>query len=210
MNITKSRQLLYDTVMRGMQENLIRMSAGNFSLRTENNQVLITPAGVDYQDLKVEDISLMDLDGQWLEGLRPSSETPMHTSIYRHLPHVGGICHTHSNFAITFALLGEDIPMANIELMVCGAPIPVAPWASPGTQKAGDHCVQLFQGRPELKAVLLRKHGLVTIGHDLPQAFSKAFNAEVGFQSYYQASMLGKPAPISPEEYKEIRDVYKF
>ncbi len=208
MNYKTDREHLFEAVKKGTEVDLIRMSAGNFSLRTEENLIAITPGGIDYREMTLEDISIINLDGKLIEGKKASSETPMHTAIYCNLPDVGGICHTHSNFAITFAMIGDPIPMANIELMVCGAPIPVAPWASPGTEKAGENTVEIFKNRPELKVALLRKHGLVAIGADLDQAFSKAFNAEVGFQSYYYALQLGQPEIITDEQYAEIKAVY--
>jgi len=184
------------------------MSAGNISTRTDDGMVAITPSGVKYRSMTIEDISIVDLEGNLVEGIKPSSETPMHTAIYRNLPEVGSICHTHSTFAITFAMIGEDIPMVNLELVVCGAPIPVAAWASPGTAKAGEVTVEIFKDRPALKVVLLRKHGLVAVGANLDHAFDMAFNGEVGFQSYFQALQLGQPEPITDEQFAEIKAVY--
>ncbi|MBT3712301.1 MAG: class II aldolase/adducin family protein [Anaerolineae bacterium] len=209
MNYKKAREELLETVVKANEVDLIRLSAGNISTRTDEGMVAITPSDVSYRNMTIDDISIIDLDGNLVEGLKPSSETPMHIAIYQNLPDVGAICHTHSIFAITFAMLDEAIPMVNIELMVCGAPIPVAPWASPATYKAGEVAVDIFKKRPELKTILLRKHGLVAIGSDLNNAFNTAFNAEVGFQSYYQALQLGKPEPITDEEFAEIKAAYR-
>lgn len=208
MKYKSAREQIFETVMKANQVDLIRMSAGNISARIENGLIGITPGGIKYQNMKVEDISIVDLDGNLIDGLKPSSETPMHTAIYRHLPEVKSICHTHSTFAITFAMLRRDIPVANLELVVCGAPIPVAPWACPGTPKAGEVAVEIFSNRPGLKVLLLRKHGLVAIGSSLDHAFDMAFNAEVGFRAYYQALQIGKPEPITAEQLAEIKAVY--
>lgn len=202
------REQLFETVLKANEVDLIRISAGNLSIRIDNDLVAITPGGVKYHQMKVEDISIVNLDGELIDGLGPSSETPMHTAIYRNLPQVGGICHTHSSYAITFAMLEEEIPPANIELYACGAPIPVAPWACPGTPKAGEVTVELFRSRPDLKIVLLNKHGLVAIGKDLNHAFEMAFNAEVGMRSYYQALMVGKPQPLTDAQLEEIKVAY--
>ena len=210
MNYQNTREQLLKTVIKAQAVDLIRMSAGNISIRMEDGLAAITPSGIKYHDITLEDISIVDLDGKLIEGPKPSSETPMHTAIYRNLPGVGSICHTHSTFAITFAMLGEDIPMAYLELVVCGAPIPVAPWACPGTPKAGDVAVEIFNRRPELRAILLRKHGLVAIGASLDHAFDMAFNAEVGFQAYYQSLQLGEPEPITDEQLAEIKISYNL
>jgi len=208
MKYQSTRGRLLDAVIKANEVDLIRLSAGNISTRTENELVVITSSGVEYRNMTIEDISIVDLDGKLIEGLKPSSETPMHTAIYRNMPDVGSIYHTHSTFAIIFAMLGDDIPRANMELLVCGAPIPVAPWACPGTTKAGEVTVEIFKERPELKVILLRKHGLVAVGADLDHAFKMAFNAELGFQSYYQALLLGKPEPITDKQLAEIKAVY--
>ena len=208
MKYQSTREQLLEAVIKANEVDLIRLSAGNISTRTEDGLVAITASGVKYRNMTVEDISIVDLDGNLIEGLKPSSETPMHTVIYRNLPDVGSIYHTHSTFAITLAMLGDDIPMANLELLVCGAPIPVAPWACPATTKAGEVTVGIFKDRPKLKVILLRKHGLVAIGANLDHAFDMAFNAEVGFQSYYQALVLGKPEPVTAEQLAEVKAVY--
>lgn len=208
MNYQTTREQLLETVVKANEVDLIRMSAGNISTRTDDGLVAITPSGVSYRNMTIADISIVDLDGNLVEGLKPSSETPMHTAIYRNLPEIGGICHTHSSYSITFAMLGKTIPMVNLELMVCGAPIPVAPWASPGTHRAGEVAVEIFKKRTELKVILLRKHGLVAIGSDLDYVFNTAFNAEVGFRSYYQALQLGNPEPITEDQLAEIKAAY--
>ncbi len=210
MNFKLTREQLLDTVQKATEVDLIRMSAGNISTRTEDGLVAITPSGIKYHSMQAEDISIVDLEGNLIEGPKPSSETPMHTAIYRNLPDVGSICHTHSTFAITFAMLGDEIPIANLELVVCGAPIPVAPWACPGTPKAGEVTVEIFKSRAELKVILLRKHGLVAIGSNLDHAFDMAFNAEVGFQAYHQSLQLGTPEPITENQLSEIKVAYNL
>jgi L-ribulose-5-phosphate 4-epimerase len=202
------RQQLLDTVMRANEVELVHMSAGNKSARTADGNVAITPKGIKYAKMTAGDISIVDLDGNLIDGPPPSSETPMHTSIYRNLPDVGSICHTHSTYAITFAMLGVEIPPANLELVACGAPIPVAPWACPGTPQAGEVTVDLFRNRTSLKVILLRNHGLVAIGSDLEDTFDMAFNAEIGLQAYHQALQIGKPEPITLEQLVEIIAVY--
>ena len=202
------REQLLETVVKANEVGLIRLSAGNISVRTSNNLAAITPTGVKYRQMKVDDISIVDLDGHLIDGLAPSSETPMHTAIYRDLPEIGGICHTHSSYAITFSMLEEEIPPANLELFACGAPIPVAPWACTGTQKIGEVTVEIFRSRPELKVVLLNKHGLVAIGRDLNHAYDVALNAEVGLRAYHQALMVGKPQSLTDDQLEETKAAY--
>lgn len=208
MDYQEQREQLHEYIQLGCREGLIRLSAGNFSLRIDPDLAAITPSGVLYRSMTPGDISIIDLNGKLITGPRPSSETPMHTALYRALPRVKSICHTHSHYAMVFAQLGLDIPLISIELLVCGAPLPVAPWATPGTQGAGEVAVDVFRSRENLKALLLRKHGLVAIGGSLDEAYSIATNAEIGMEVYFRARLLGDVPPFTPEQLDEIRRVY--
>lgn len=208
MNNSSIREQLLNAVTKACEADLIRLSAGNISTRTDDGHIAITASGVEYRTMTLGDISIVDMDGALIDGGKPSSETPMHTVIYRNFPEVDSIYHTHSSFAITFAMLGEDIPRANLELVTCGAPIPVAAWACPGTVKADEVTVGIFKERPGLNVILLRKHGLVAIGANLDQAFKMAYNAEIGLQTYHQALLVGKPELVTDTEVAEIREVY--
>ena len=101
MKYQNTREQVLETVVKATEVDLIRMSAGNISTRTDDGLVAITPSGVKYHGMTTDDISIVDLDGNLVEGLKPSSETPMHTAIYRSLSEVNSICHTHSTFAMT-------------------------------------------------------------------------------------------------------------
>jgi ribulose-5-phosphate 4-epimerase/fuculose-1-phosphate aldolase len=203
------REEILETVRKALSAGLVRLSAGNFSARAGDGMVAITPRAIHYDRLQPGDIAVVDLEGSPVDCPRPpSSETPMHIAIYRAQPEVGAICHTHSPYAIAFAMLGEAVPLANLELYACGAPLPVCPWACPGTPQAGDAVVAALQSRPGLKAVLLRNHGLVAVGRDLTQAYEMAYDAEVGMQAYHLARQLGAPLEITPQQRDEIRRIY--
>jgi len=209
MKYKEIRDQVYLTVTKAQASGLVRLSAGNFSMRTEDGNVAITPSGIKYDVLKPEEIAIVDLDGNYIDARnKPSSELPMHLEILRNLPEVGAICHTHSPFAIAFAMLANEIPPVNLELMFCGAPIPVAPWACPGTINAGQVTVNIFKQRPELKICLLRNHGLVAIGKSLEQAYELAYDAEVGMQTYYYACQIGQPFPLTQAQLDQIHQVY--
>jgi L-fuculose-phosphate aldolase len=204
----QERELLLKYIHQGCQDGLIRLSAGNFSTRVSNNLAAITPSGILYRSMKIDDISIVDLEGETVAGPPPSSETPMHMAIYREIAKASSICHTHSTYAMVCAMLGDEIPLMSIELMVCGAPIPVAPWATPGTNRAGEVAVKTFQSRENLQVLLLRQHGLLTIGSSMEQAYTMAVNAEIGLEVYYKTSLLGEAKPFTPKQIKEIQEVY--
>ncbi len=205
------RQQLFLIVQKAVATGLVRNSTGNFSMRTPNGYVAITPSSIKYDQLKPEEIAIVDLDGEHVDGpCNASSETPMHATILRNLPHVGAVCHTHSPYAMTFAVVGQEIPMVNTELLVCGAPISVAKWTTPGTAAGGEVAVDIFKARPELKVMLLRNHGTVAIGENIDQAFAHAYDVEIAAQVYYQALQVGKPIVITPEQAQEIYDLYRL
>lgn len=209
MNYFEIRQEVLAVVNKAVASGLVRLSAGNFSMRTADGNVAITPSGIKYDKLKGGQIAIVDLDGNHIDGpCKASSETPMHTAILRNLPHVGAVCHTHSPYAMTFAVVGQEIPMVNTELLVVGAPIPVAEWASPGSSAGGEVTVDIFRARPELKVMLLKNHGLVSIGQNLDQAYEYAFDAEIAAQVYYQALQVGQPIVLTPAQVQEVYDIY--
>lgn len=209
MNYREVREHLFSVVQKAVDAGLIRASAGNLSMRTPDGYVAITPAGIKYDRLRPEEIAVIDLDGSHVDGpCKASSETPMHTAILRNLPEVGAMCHTHSPFAMTFAVVGKAIGLINTEAMAIGAPVPVAPWASPGSAAGGEVTVPLFKERPELKVVLLRNHGVVAIGEDVDKSFDNAYMAEVAAQVYYQALQIGEPIIVTPEQLQEVVDNY--
>ncbi len=210
MDYEEIRQQVYETTMQALKLDLIYLSAGNISARAGENAVAITPSGIKYDELKPEDVAIVDLDGNIIDAPRkPSSETPMHTYVMKHRPSVNAICHTHSPFAITFAILGKTVPQCNLELWYVGGPIPVAPWACPGTLMPGEEATKLLDAHPELGVVLLRNHGLLAVGGSLPGALDMAFNAETGMKTYHQALQVGQPVHLEPSQIAEVNAVYK-
>lgn len=209
MNIAMVREAIYNIVQEAVAAGLIYLSAGNVSARIDNSTIAITPSGIKYKNLRPVHMAIVNVDGTPVDAQsKPSSETPMHTYIYRHMPEVKAIFHTHSSYAITFAMLGKTIPVANLELYFVGAPLPVAEWACPGTEAPGKAATGLFQAQSNLRAVLLRNHGLIAIGDNLEHAFDMAFDAEQGLKTYHQSLQIGQPTELTQAQIDEIRQVY--
>ena len=133
-------------IARGMSvSSFVTGTSGNVSARTPEGDVLITPGGLDYTVLKPEDMVLIDLKGRVLEGsLEPSSETPMHTGIYRSRPEVGGIVHTHARYSTVLACLGREIPPVHYMLATLSdeGRVPLAPYATYGTEDLARHATK--------------------------------------------------------------------
>jgi ribulose-5-phosphate 4-epimerase/fuculose-1-phosphate aldolase len=211
MDYSEAKQMVYRTAIRLNEVNLIRLSAGNISFRTQDGMVAITPSGIPYNVMVPEDIVIIDLEGNIVdaqEGRRPSSEYLLHTSILKHLPDVNSVIHTHSYYAITFATLNRELPPICIELLVTGGPIPVAPYALPGTVEVGEIAAGILLDRPELKGCLLKNHGMVSIGTSLKEAFAYALDIETGARIYHQAIQIGEPEAIPQEDIDAIRQKY--
>ncbi|MCL6599269.1 MAG: class II aldolase/adducin family protein [Alicyclobacillus macrosporangiidus] len=192
------------------RDKLVTGTSGNIScLDRENGLVIITPTSVDYDDLEPDQISVLDLDGNQKSGLPPSSETPMHLSIYHHRPGTHAIVHTHSLYATTFAVLGEPIPPIHYMVTALGGEeIPITrSYELYGTDRLaqaavaamGDHC----------NVVLLRNHGAVAVGKNLAEAYKNAVILEEMAQLYFNSKLAGRPVVLTRDQVVEVMTVMK-
>ena len=178
---------------------LVRGTAGNVSARDpDTGYLVVTPSAVPYESIGPEEIIVMTAEGAVVEGrLRPSSEAPMHTSVYQNRSWAHGIVHTHSVYATTFACLGEEIRAAHYMIAFVGRRIPVARYAPYGTPELGRAAVEaLGEGR----AVLLKNHGVLVAGRTLGEAVSMAETVEYVAEIYYRTRTIGTPSLIPDEE----------
>lgn len=211
MSYEKIKQRVYDATMHLDRCGLIRLSAGNISARIDDRLVAITPTCIAYDVLKPTDISIITVDGKLVEGeFKPSSETPLHTAIYREMPEIGAVVHTHSIYTMTFAASNKPLPLVSVEAVAAFAQgsIPVARYVSPGSPHAGEVAMEVLRSNPGLKALLLRNHGLLVIGPDVETAWQTAYKIETAAQVAYQACMLGAPIEFTPEQIEEIYRIY--
>jgi L-fuculose-phosphate aldolase len=188
-----------------IRTGLVTGTSGNVSARTPEGNVLVTPSGVDYEVLGPEDVVLVDLDTNVLEGtLVPSTETPMHTGIYKARQDVDAVVHTHSRFATTLACLGWEIPPVHYMLTTLGPDgrIPLAPYTLYGTEELADHAANAL-GESH-NACLLRTHGTIAVGESAEKAFSRTVVLEEMAEVYYRARLAGEPILLTPEEVDEV------
>lgn len=190
------------------RSSLVSGTSGNVSGR-EGDLVVIKPSGVPYEELRPEDLVVVDLSGKVVEGkLRPSVDTPAHLEIYQALPDVGGVVHTHSTYATVFAILGRELPVYTTELAdLFGGPIPVSDYVRPGDPGIGREFVRLTRpGR--YRALLLRSHGVFTAGYTPQDALKAAEIVEHSTKIAFLAELLGSPSPFSLEEALELQRRY--
>jgi L-fuculose-phosphate aldolase len=188
-----------------ISSGLVTGTSGNVSARTPEGDILITPSGLDYGQLEPGDIVLVDPEKNVLEGaLEPSSETPMHTGIYRARPQVGAVVHTHSRFATTLACLGLEMPPVHYMLTTLSQDgrIHLAPYATYGTEELAGYASEAL-GEIH-NACLLQNHGTITVGESAEEAFSRTVVLEEMAEIYYRARLAGEPILLSPEQLEEV------
>ncbi|WP_413317351.1 L-ribulose-5-phosphate 4-epimerase [Agrococcus sp. 1P02AA] len=185
---------------------LVQWTGGNVSGRVPGeDRFVIKPSGVDYDELAPERMILCDLDGVVVPGsvgseLLPSSDTAAHAYVYRHLPEVGGVVHTHSPYATAWAARGEPIP-CHLTAMAdeFGGPIPIGPFARIGDDSIGRGIVETLRGHRS-RAVLMQSHGPFTIGRDARDAVKAAVMVEDVARTMHLARQLGPTLPIASDD----------
>ena len=183
---------------------LVIWTGGNISGRVPGADLfVIKPSGVSYDDLAPENMILCDLDGVVVPGSAgseraPSSDTAAHAYVYRNMPEVGGVVHTHSDYATAWAARGEEIPCV-ITAMAdeFGGPIPIGPFAIIGDDSIGRGIVQTLSGHRS-RAVLMQNHGPFTIGKDARDAVKAAVMVEDMARTVHIARQGGELIPIPP------------
>ncbi|MFB9673967.1 L-ribulose-5-phosphate 4-epimerase [Streptosporangium vulgare] len=191
--------------------NLVAWTAGNVSGRVPGEDLfVIKPSGVMYEDLTPESIVVCDLDGELVEGdLAPSSDTAAHAYVYRMMPQVGGVVHTHSTYASAWAARDEAIPCVLTAMAdEFGGEIPVGPFALIGGDDIGKGIVATLEGHRS-PAVLMRNHGVFTIGADARAAVKAAVMCEDVARTVHVARQLGEPVPIAQSDIDSLYNRYQ-
>jgi L-ribulose-5-phosphate 4-epimerase len=206
---------------------LVVWTAGNVSGRIPGYDLMvIKPSGVSYDELTPDLMVVTDLYGNPVKGistssglvewenpaLTPSSDTAAHAYVYRHMPEVGGVVHTHSTYATAWAARGEEIPCV-LTMMgdEFGGPIPVGPFALIGDDSIGQGIVATLKNSNS-PAVLMQNHGPFTIGKDAREAVKAAVMCEEVARTVYISRQLGEPLPIGKDQidllYARYQNVY--
>jgi L-ribulose-5-phosphate 4-epimerase len=190
---------------------LVAWTAGNVSARIPDTElIVIKPSGISYDDLTPESMIVVDLDGNRVAGdLAPSSDTAAHAYVYREMPQVGGVVHTHSPYATAWAARAEPIPCVLTGMAdEFGGEIPVGPFARIGSDDIGKAIVATLAGHRS-PAVLLRNHGVFTIGGTARGAVKAAVMCEDVARTVHLARALGDPVPIAPADIDALYDRYQ-
>ncbi|MFD7902380.1 L-ribulose-5-phosphate 4-epimerase [Kitasatospora sp. NPDC059747] len=213
MNATTDliRQQVSELHQELVRYGLVVWTAGNVSARIPGEDLLvIKPSGVPYDELSAQNMIVCDLDGNVVEGDHsPSSDTAAHAYVYRHMPEVGGVVHTHSTFACAWAARGEAVPCVLTAMAdEFGAEIPVGPFALIGDDSIGRGIVDTLKGHRS-PAVLMQNHGVFTIGNDAKAAVKAAVMCEDVARTVHISRQLGEPLPIAQADIDSLNFRYQ-
>ncbi|PPF37186.1 L-ribulose-5-phosphate 4-epimerase [Pseudoclavibacter sp. AY1H1] len=203
---------LHDELVR---YGLVVWTGGNISGRVPGTELfVIKPSGVSYDELSADNMILCTLDGEVVPGTpgsdrSPSSDTAAHAYVYRNMPEVGGVVHTHSDYAVAWAARGEPIPCV-ITAMAdeFGGEIPVGPFAIIGDDSIGRGIVETLRGHRS-RAVLMKNHGPFTIGKDARDAVKAAVMVEDVARTVHISRQLGTPNSIPQQAVDSLFDRYQ-
>jgi L-fuculose-phosphate aldolase len=194
-----------------LRRGLVEGTAGNISARREDGNLVITPSSVDYSDMVLEDLVVVDPDGGVLHaavGRSPSSEMKLHLACYQAFDDIGSVIHSHPVWATMFAIAHQSIPACIDEFAVyCGGDIRCTDYAASGTPEVGSNAVKALEGRA---AALIANHGLVAVGPRPDKVLHVTALVERTAQIAWGARALGGPVPIPDEINANFAGVYTY
>ena len=208
MILEKEREQVIEYSLKLLSEGLTNGTAGNISIfNREEGLVAISPTGVNYSELTPEMISIVDLDGKLIEGLKPSSELEMHMILYRNRGDVNAVIHTHPVYTTVLACLREDLPAIDYMIAVTGATkVRCAEYASYGTKELAENA---YKAMGSSLAVILANHGLTTAGKDIANAFNITVQVEYISNLYIKAKNIGEPIILPDDEMNSMLERFK-
>ena len=194
-----------------LRRGLVEGTAGNISARRSDGNIVITPSSVDYRDMELDDLVLVDSEGavlQAAEGRSPSSEMKLHLACYQAFDDIGSVIHSHPIWATMFAIAHEPIPACIDEFAVyCGGDVRCSEYAASGTPEVGLNAVKALEGRG---AALIANHGLVAVGPRPDKVMHITVLVERTAQIVWGAKALGGPVDIPEDVNRNFGMVYGY
>jgi len=206
--LEKLKQELAELHLELPKNNLVVWTGGNVSARdAETGLVVIKASGIRYEEMQPKHMVVVDLDGKRVEGdYKPSSDVYSHLYIYKHRSDAGGVVHTHSRYATAFAAVGKPIPCVLTAMAdEFGGPIPCGGFALIGDEAIGKVVVESIGKSP---AILLKNHGVFTIGKNATAAVKAAVMTEDAAATVWMAMQIGVPDVIPQEDVEKLHDRY--
>lgn len=208
MILEKEREQVIEYSLKLLSEGLTNGTAGNVSIfNRKEGLVAISPTGVNYSELTPEMISIVDLEGKLIEGLKPSSELEMHMILYRNREDVNAVIHTHPVYTTVLACLRQDLPAIDYMIAVTGATkVKCAEYASYGTKELAENA---YKAMGSSLAVILANHGLTTAGKDIANALNITVQVEYISNLYIKAKNIGEPIVLPDNEMNSMLERFK-
>ena len=208
MKIKEIRGKVIEMSLKMLKDGLTNGTAGNISIfNRRENLVAISPTGIPYDTLKEEDISVVDLQGNLLEGKKPSSELEMHLIFYRNRKDINAVIHGHTKYATTISCLQRTLPAIDYMIAVTGdKEVRCAKYASYGTEELAKNC---FETMKNSRACLLANHGITTVGENIDIAYSVLAQVEYISNLYILASSIGEPVVLDEKEIFQMVERFK-
>ena len=189
---------------------LIALSGGNVSLRLPSGEILVTPSGMIYEDMTASDVLVMDIEGKVIEGERSASvDTVALLYIFKHMPHINAVIHTHQPFATAISLVADELPCIVTTLPnATKGPVKVCPFSSAASIDMG---IQTVNNAGNTLAVILKCHGVIALGTSLKEALYSCIYLEEAAKTYiYARSISENMACLSPEQWQQAADSFKY
>ena len=208
MLMEKERLLLIEYGKKLVKAGLTKGTGGNLSIfDRKNGHVAITPSGIDFFEIQPEDIVIIDVDGNVIEGNRvPSSEWAMHVMPYKYRDDIDAVIHAHTMYATVMACLREDLPATHYMIAVAGGNVRVAKYATYGSPELAQNA---FEAMKDRKAVILANHGILAGANDLLNAFNIIEEVEYCAEVYTKAKAIGEPVVLPHEEMTLMAEKFK-
>lgn len=200
---------LLATAKEMLRTGLVEGTAGNLSARLPDGNVAMTPSSLDYEAMQLEDLVVVDLDGNVVEGERgPTTEKALHLACLRRYPELGGVIHSHAMFATMFAVTHQPIPCVIEEFDVfVGGEVPVANYQLTGSDELGEEVARWVGDRG---AVLMANHGLLTVGSTPEKAMQVAHLVERTAKILWGSRLLGSAVPLPDSTLEQFAPIYKL
>lgn len=208
MLLGELREKVVEYGKRLLEKDLTTGTGGNISIyHRESGLMVISPSGIDYMETRANDVVVMNLEGEIIDGDRkPSSEYQLHRIFYRKREDISAIVHTHSIYATTISCMKWDLPPVHYMVAVAGDNVRCADYATFGTQELAENAFKAMEDR---RAVILANHGLLAGAASLEQAFKIAEDIEFCCQLYCRTKSIGEPVIIGQEEMVRMRERFR-
>jgi L-fuculose-phosphate aldolase len=196
MQLVRERERIVAAACRLAGDGQVTGTAGNVSERA-GSLVAVTPTGGALGSLTPEQVAVVDLDGEQVDGeLRPTSELGLHLGVYRRYG-AGAVVHTHPPYATTLSCVLDELPVIHYQLLALGGPVRVAPYATFGTDELAEATLDALEDRA---AALMASHGAIAHGPDLDTAMAQSTLLEWGCALYWRAAAIGTPRALDREQ----------